>query len=169
MQDNALIEHYARQYAALVPGTPNGATIAGYRSLAEHNRRLVGVLQGFLYWELVSGDPYANADEMVADFRDNGRLLISDEHNEHPVWSEHENVLYRVVHNAAHLSSWRDGLPYQFDWRGEFQAYSRHVVWIGDDELAVKANRMDTLAFVAFRLRYGFYPSEQMAGLAETP
>lgn len=51
--------------------------------------------------EYVSGQPYKNHTEMNADIAA-GRLKVSKDYADHPVWTPEENLLFRVWHDYEH-------------------------------------------------------------------
>lgn len=93
-------------------------------------------------------EPYPDAPAMLADIAC-GRFVVSRAHSEHPIWSEAENVAFRIVHDVLghYAASVRRGYPAAymateplegrvtnrnpsvagFDWEGENLACAEHV------------------------------------------
>lgn len=67
--------------------------------------------------QYISGQPYASAAEMHADFCQTGILKISTDYNEPVVLNKEDNLRYRKIHDAHHLI-----LKADFSWQGELKA-----------------------------------------------
>ena len=63
-------------------------------------------------------EPYSTSADQSADLLA-GRMLVSDQHCDHPVWSVDENVAFRVAHDILGHHSIRAG----FDRAGEIDVY----------------------------------------------
>jgi hypothetical protein len=78
--------------------------------------------------EPVTGEPYANADEMIADMK-KGSFKVSTDNSDHPFWTPEQNWKFRVVHDVlGHLDEGND-----FSLKGEEKAFRAHVKKVTDD------------------------------------
>jgi len=84
-----------------------------------------------------------------------GKLLISEAHNWHPIWTRSENVRFRAVHDWHHLNSGKG-----FDWAGEASAYRwaagtapESIKWI---------LRSEILGQAAYQLTTGHFPQQKL-------
>lgn len=84
--------------------------------------------------EYVSGQPYANHTAMNADIAA-GRLKVSKDYADHPVWTPEENLLFRVWHDYEH--HFLGGSD--FSLHGEWLAAQRAVEGAGVSSAAKKA------------------------------
>lgn len=64
----------------------------------------------------VSGQPYANADELFQDFEQNHQIQVLTEFNRPVVLDEEGNLQFRFIHDFDHCF-----LRSPFDWLGENQ------------------------------------------------
>ena len=107
--------------------------------------------------EHVDGQPYASAEEMIADFKRTGVLKISKDFNEHPVFSPDQNLKFRAWHDyKGHIEPGHTfGMAGE---RGTFDS-SKHLVQ-GED--AQNALRVEVLGQAASRLASGDKPPGQI-------
>jgi hypothetical protein len=81
--------------------------------------------------EFVDDDPYSTRDEMAKDVRDKNLLRISKLFNDHPIFTEEENLMLRAVHDYyTHIIANQD-----FGLRGELKAYNTHAKLAPPDAL----------------------------------
>jgi hypothetical protein len=74
-----------------------------------------------IFWE--GGQPYSTQPEMKADFEQNGRMYISVDYSDHPVFTMEENIIFRSVHDRiVHVQG-----NYPFGLKGELQSYNLHA------------------------------------------
>lgn len=89
-----------------------------WKILAEETTRLFEALPKDLRVRFLPGQPYATAEEMHRVIRTR-HLVISTDHNFHPVWSTEENLRFRAVHDwYGHILT-----GYDFTLKGERGAY----------------------------------------------
>jgi hypothetical protein len=74
-----------------------------------------------IFWE--GGQPYDTQSQMKADYDQNGRLYISIDYSEHPVFNMIDNIVFRTVHDfIVHIQG-----DYPFGLKGELQAFNLHA------------------------------------------
>lgn len=89
-----------------------------WKILAEETTRLFEALPKDLRVRFLPGQPYATAAAMHSVIRTR-HLVISTDHNFHPVWSTEENLRFRAVHDwYGHILT-----GYDFTLEGERGAY----------------------------------------------
>jgi len=89
-----------------------------WKLLAEETARLFEALPKDLRVRFLPGQPYATAAEMHSVIRTR-HLVVSTDHNFHPVWTCEENLRFRAVHDwYGHILT-----GYDFTLKGERGAY----------------------------------------------
>lgn len=143
------LEDVANSYAALADQSDAALQIpvlAAWRDLgADAVDRAAGIRLLLSVSETGDPEPYASAADMVADI-DAGNFLVSTANSDHPLWTDAENVAFRIVHDvlghyaASVAAGWHNEdrcdygcrLPRAatclagFDWRGEIAACEAH-------------------------------------------
>ena len=93
--------------------------------LKEHIDKMYKQIQSRVKIEYVGGQPYDDAEEMVKKVKDTGTMQISKDFNNHPVFSEEENLQFRAVHDyIVHIMNADKGID--FSRKGEIKAYNLH-------------------------------------------
>ena len=96
-----------------------------WEKLAEHIRRFYNRVASQVDVEFVDGQPYDSAEQMRQEVRRTGKLLISRDYNEHPVFDPETNLMFRTVHDyVVHIAPGESGPD--FTQRGEIRAYNLH-------------------------------------------
>ena len=68
------------------------------------------------------GQPYETASEMANSYKNEGKLYISIDYSDHPIWSVEDNIVFRTVHDyIVHI---RGG--FEFGLKGELGSYNLH-------------------------------------------
>lgn len=71
---------------------------------------------------LQGGQPYNTASEMANSYKNEGKLYISIDYSDHPIWTVEDNIVFRTVHDyIVHI---RGG--FEFGLRGELGSYNLH-------------------------------------------
>lgn len=97
--------------------------VESYKVLIESVKKMFKQLQSKVKVEFVDYDPYETRDEMAKDVEENKLLRISKLFNEHPIFTEEENLMLRTVHDYyTHIIANQD-----FGLRGELKAYNTHA------------------------------------------
>lgn len=72
----------------------------------------------------VTGQPYADCYEMFDDI-DAGKLMVSIDTSEHPVFTLEDNIAFRIWHDLAHHEAYAD-----FSYHGEVETYEQQLAHI---------------------------------------
>jgi hypothetical protein len=96
-----------------------------WEKLGDHVDKMYDQIQSRVKVEFVEGQPYDDADEMVEKVKDTGVMQISRDFNDHPVFSEEQNLKFRAVHDyIVHIMNADKGID--FSRKGEIKAYNLH-------------------------------------------
>lgn len=120
-------DEYARLVADAYEAAPDydEAVLPSYRALIDHavNKLYPKITGSGIDVQFVDYDPYENRDQMAEDVKRNGVLKISKLYNDHPVFTEEENLKFRAVHDYyTHIVCDQD-----FGLKGELKAYNTHA------------------------------------------
>lgn len=97
------------------------SVVRGWALLADETDYMFDALKRYIHVEFVHGQPYKTAAAMFADITDL-RLLVSKDHNEHPIFTEQTNLRFRAVHDTfGHYEA-----KSAFTLAGELAAYREH-------------------------------------------
>lgn len=111
-----------------------------------------------IYWE--GGQPYDTQPQMKADYERTGKLYISQDFSDHPVFTVEENIVFRSVHDfIVHIQG-----NSEFGLKGELQAYNLHSKLATTD--AVPALFTEVVGQVCTTIVKGGFP-EQKVGIIE--
>lgn len=123
-----------------------------------------------LYWTLVAAvkvigvdldEPYKTADDMFEAIR-KGSLMGSNRNLAHPIWTDKENYVFRVVHALlGHFGPKAD-----FSWDGEQRAYAAQATWHGP--VATRALYTEVIGQTAVRSVTGKFPAQKAFLYAHT-
>ena len=104
-----------------------------FRSLESHIVSMFKRIESKVRVEFTEQDPYASAQQMNRQIRRTGTLKVYAGDNQPQAWSDPEvNLMFRAVHDyAAHLGSMGRGDIRHFTYKGELQAYNKHLNLIG--------------------------------------
>lgn len=106
-----------------------------------------------------SENPYKTAEDMRAQVRKTGDLVIWNGESEHPVMSAEENLKLRAVHDYfAHIAGGAG-----FGLRGEISAYNRHMNFT--PKQAAPALFTEVVGQAAYALVYGSFPKQKIVVL----
>lgn len=90
---------------------------------SEHPKRDKLKLLGKDYKLIQHKDPYSSAKQMADDVKKNGRIMISADHSDHPIFSVEQNIIFRTVHDyIVHILGKKE-----FGLYGELQSYNLHA------------------------------------------
>lgn len=111
----------ARSYAEAPVFDPKAAP--AWRELADDSRARADHLRKQLHIEVTDDpEPYHTPQEMAEDIHKNKHFNVSRANSEHPLWSEDDNVNFRIVHDVmGHAVAGGD-----FGWHGENLACGAH-------------------------------------------
>jgi hypothetical protein len=120
-------DEYAKLVADAYEAAPeyDEKILPSYRALIDHaiNKLYPQILGKGIDVQFVENDPYADRDQMAADVENNKVLKISKLFNDHPVFTEEENLKFRAVHDYyTHIVCNQD-----FGLKGELKAYNTHA------------------------------------------
>ena len=119
--------------------------------------------------EFVGVNPYASAEEMLADARKTGVLKISTEFNQESFYGPERNLKFRTVHDYyAHLSGGKKGdfKPPGFTWEGELRAYNKHLNFVGKQGKMVPALFTEIIGQAATYFYTGGFPDQKVIALS---
>lgn len=149
---------------ARAPVLANDAKPA-WRQLAEWSVRIADVLRDeFIVIEVNVASPYVTPADMFRDL-DRGRIRVSTINGEHPLWTNHENIAFRLVHDImghyqAHLA---DQLA-DFSWQGEVNAAIWHEGILPFRDVR-RALFTEVIGQAAFALDRGYFGTQKVAFL----
>jgi len=96
-----------------------------WEKLRDHIDKMYKQIQSRVKVEYVEGQPYESAKEMVKKVKDTGTMQISTDYNDHPIFSDKENLRFRAVHDyIVHIMNADKGID--FSRKGEIKAYNLH-------------------------------------------
>lgn len=102
-------------------------------------------------------EPYPGPAEMLTDIR-RGNFRVSRANSDHPIWSETDNVAFRVAHDVfGHAASGGD-----FGWRGELLACAAHAPLL--DPRALPALACECIAQTGYAIASGGFADRQVCG-----
>ena len=109
----------------------------------------------------VSGQPYANAEELFIDFEQNHRIRVSTQFNHPVVLDEEGNLRLRFLHDQNHCVL-RSG----FDWVGENQA-CHYLCSLTSNPLLRRIIRSEIVYQAAAYFYLGDFPDTQKLVLSD--
>jgi len=120
-------DEYAKLVADAYEAAPeyDEKILPSYRALIDHavNKLYPQILGKGIDVQFVENNPYMDRDQMADDVKSNGVLKISKLFNDHPVFTEEENLKFRAVHDYyTHIVCNQD-----FGLKGELKAYNTHA------------------------------------------
>lgn len=155
----------AREYDAAVT---DPASKPAWDSLASDTDRMYQEIAKKIKVEKVTGQPYASAEEMVADMK-KGVFKVTTDNSQHPFWTEDQNWKFRVVHDyLGHFETGAD-----FSLAGEKKAFLAHAAQLTGED-AKKALQSEVLGQAAsytanagkFPEQKAFIPKEKVSAIA---
>lgn len=94
-------------------------------ALRDHVDKFFKQMQSKVKVRFVEGQPYQSAKEMRDKVKETGVLEISNEGNEHPIFTPEENLRFRAVHDyIVHIIPGDEGPD--FSEKGEIKAFNLH-------------------------------------------
>lgn len=98
-------------------------SVDAWRRLAQESKAHANFIKNNLRVDYTDDpEPYATAEEMLNDIKNNRHITISTANSEHPTWTPEQNADFRLVHDVfGHAATGGD-----FSWKGENQACSPH-------------------------------------------
>jgi len=115
------VEPIAQAYSKL-PAFDEKA-VPHWKALAAESKIQADAIRKQIQVEVVDDpEPYPNAQAMCEDVHKNKHFLVSRANCEHPIWSQDDNINFRIVHDVlGHCQSGGD-----FTWHGENLACGVH-------------------------------------------
>ena len=131
-----------------------------WRLLADHISKMFKRIQrGQQGVEVVfvPGQPYADAEQLKREVAATGKLYISTDYNEHPIFTPEQNLEFRAVHDhIVHI-----GRDVDFSMRGEIAAYNAHARLAPPD--AMPALFTEIVGQAAPSALYGVFEEQKIA------
>jgi hypothetical protein len=155
----------AREYDAAITDPKSKPA---WDSLAADTEQMYGEIAKKIKIEKVTGQPYASAEEMVADMK-KGVFKVTTDNSQHPFWTEDQNWKFRVVHDyLGHFETGAD-----FSLAGEKKAFLAHAAQLSS-EPAKQALQSEVVGQAAsytanagkFPEQKAFIPQEKVAAVA---
>lgn len=155
----------AREYDAAITDPKSKPA---WDALASDTERMYDEIAKKIKIEKVTGQPYASAEEMVADMK-KGVFKVTTDNSQHPFWTEDQNWKFRVVHDyLGHFETGAD-----FSLAGEKKAFLAHASQLSS-EPAKKALQSEVVGQAAsytanagrFPEQKAFIPKEKVAAVA---
>ena len=104
---------------------------------------------------LQGGQPYDTASQMANSYKNEGKLYISIDYSDHPLWSVEDNIVFRTVHDyIVHI---RGG--FEFGLKGELGSYNLHAKLA--PKAALPALFTEIVGQAAYAVTTGDFPSQQ--------
>lgn len=100
-------------------------------------------------------EPYPNVEAMRLDLC-HGRMMVSDLHHEHPIFTRHTNIRFRVLHDLIHCR-----LNAPFTEQGEFEVYKAHVEGL-DNALLCSALYTEVMIQASYRIHFGEFTTQKL-------
>lgn len=111
----------------------------------------------------VHDQPYVDAWAMFRDMS-NGLLKVSVDHADHPVWSNEDNIKFRVVHDYYHFCSLAD-----FSLQGELDTFQFHAARLAAPGLTRKAREalyIEVYVQALWKIVYDEFPVQKVFTLS---
>lgn len=109
--------------------------------------------------EHMSGDPYPSQEEMKRDWEETGKIYISIDYSDHPVFSLVDNIVFRSVHDfIVHIEA-----NHPFGGKGEIASYNTHSKLVPKD--ALPALFTEVVAQACYAVTFGNFPVQKIAVL----
>ncbi len=125
-----------------------------WQALMAHSREVYAAVRSLLTIEFSTRTVYLGPEDIIADV-ERGRLEINTEHCDHPLWTQEENLIFRVVHDLLpHVLYLRP-----FSLEGEVLAFHDHVRRAPPE--ARLALFTEIFGYAAIRYSTGVYPDVQ--------
>ena len=148
----------------------NSAGLKSFNALIPHiDNNFKRIIGRDVAVEFVGVNPYASAEEMLADARKTGVLKISTEFNQESFYGPERNLKFRTVHDYyAHLSGGKKGdfKPPGFTWEGELRAYNKHLNFVGKQGKMVPALFTEIIGQAATYFYTGDFPDQKVIALS---
>lgn len=147
----------------------SGAGAKSFRALQEHIISMFTRMQSRVKVEFVAEDPYQSASQMEQEVKATGVLKIYSGDNQSEAWDRPEiNLMLRAVHDfAAHLGALGRGVARTFDYKGELQAYNKHLTLVGCQSAAAGAMFTEIVGQVSFFRHTGRFPQQKIVTLPQ--
>lgn len=154
------LETIAKAYAEAPIYDPKAAP--AWKELGDDSTRRADVLRQQLKVEVVDApEPYATPQEMADDIHKKKHIYVSRAHSDHPVWTEEQNVNFRLVHDVmGHAVSGGD-----FGWQGENQACAAHFPLLTPS--AQQALFTECIAQTAYAAYYRAFGPQKVAFISD--
>lgn len=129
----------------------------GNESLAQANT----IRQKLDVEETDDPNPYHSIDQLITDVHHNRHYLVTRANVAHPVWSEDQQIAFRIVNDVVGHAQSRSG----WDWAGVNAAAQVHMPIVS--ELAREALFVETVAQEAYKENYPGHDSKKVGFLSE--
>ena len=153
-------EDIAKAYSAMPPFDEKA--VPAWKALAAESKIQADAIRQQLKVDVSDEpEPYRTAAEMCEDVHKNKHFTVSRANSEHPVWSQEDNINFRIVHDVlGHCQSGGD-----FSWRGENLACGVHFPLVSP--LAREALFTECIGQVAYRSFYKGFGPQKVGFLSE--
>lgn len=157
----------SESYAAAPAGSSAG--VKSFRTLQDHIVSMFTRMQSRVKVEFVAEDPYQSVAQMEQEVKATGVLKVYSGDNQFEAWDRPEiNLMLRAVHDfAAHLGALGRGVARTFDYKGELQAYNKHLALVGCQSAAVGAMFTEIVGQVSFFRHTGRFPQQKIVTLPQ--
>ena len=133
------------------------SAIPSWRALAETSRNWASkVRRAITVLETSESEPYFDATTMLDDISKRKTLVVSTANCNHPLWTQRENVDFRIVHDFyGHHAAQSD-----FSWEGEVSACFEHARELPNE--CLPALFTECIGQVARRYVYGSFGEQKI-------
>jgi hypothetical protein len=136
--------------------------VPAWRALAAESKIQAEAIRRQVEVEIVDDpEPYDSVKEMCEDVHKNRHFAVSRANSEHPIWTEDDNINFRIVHDV--LGHCQSGGT--FSWVGENQACSAHMPLVSP--LAREALFVESIAQTAYFKHYKGFGNQKVGLLNE--
>jgi hypothetical protein len=105
----------------------------------------------------VDGEPYDSQPEMRTAWQKTGKLMISIDHSEHPIFSVEDNIVFRSVHDfIVHIQG-----NHPFGLKGEIASYNTHAKLVNKEVLP--ALFTEVVGQASYAVVHGSFPKQKIA------
>lgn len=148
------VDDIGQAYSKLPAFDPKA--VPAWKALAAESKIQADAIRRQIKVEVVDDpEPYPNAQAMCEDVHKNKHFYVSRANSEHPLWSQEDNINFRIVHDVlGHCQSGGD-----FTWHGENLACGTHFPLVSP--LAREALMTECLGQTGYaNVYHGFGPQK---------
>ncbi len=149
----------ATEYDNMVTVDMSNAVLDAWDSLKNESLEHARILKQSFKIELEFAEPYSKASDMFADL-ENHTMRLSILENIHPLWSEDDNLDFRIAHDI--LGHWKMGTCHNvFSFAGEINAFKSQARYLRNME-SKQALYTEVIGQAAYRGTMGKFGEQKI-------